>query len=135
MRRRAWQEQRKVVPVHGQYNKFEIERGLSEDKVLKYFEPNGNGWKVKDEIRAMATFKKLNLMSPFDDLGRFHIVFCRNVAIYFTPKDRKKLFNKIANVLEPDGYLITGSTESLTGLCPRLETKRHLRSLYYQLVG
>jgi chemotaxis protein methyltransferase CheR len=57
------------------------------------------------------------------------------VAIYFTLQDRKKLFNKIADVLAPDGYLIIGSTESLTGVCPRFVPKRHLRSVYYQLNG
>jgi len=117
----------------GKYNKFEIERGLSRDKLNKYFTLTGGYWKIKDEIRVMATFRKLNLMLPFAGLGKFDIVFCRNVAIYFTLEDRKKLFNKIADVLEPDGYLIIGSTESLTGVCPRFVPKRHLRSIYYQL--
>lgn len=118
---------------YGQYSKFEIERGLPRDKLLKYFNANGNHWKVKDEIRAMATFKKQNLMESFLGLGRFDIIFCRNVAIYFTLEDRKKLFEKIANSLEGDGYLIIGASESLTGICSRFEPKRHLRSVFYQL--
>ena len=117
----------------GKYNKFEIERGLPRDKLNKYFTLSGGFWKIKDEIRIMANFRKLNLMLPFSGLGKFDIVFCRNVAIYFTLEDRKKLFNKIADILEPDGYLIIGSTESLTGICPRFTPKRHLRSIYYQL--
>ncbi len=117
----------------GKYNKFEIERGLPRDKLNKYFTLSGGFWKIKDEIRIMANFRKLNLMLPFAGLGKFDIVFCRNVAIYFTLEDRKKLFNKIADILEPDGYLIIGSTESLTGVCPRFTPKRHLRSIYYQL--
>jgi len=117
----------------GKYNKFEIERGLARDKLTKYFSSVGQTWKVNDHIRAMANFRKFNLMSPFIGLGKFDIVLCRNVAIYFTLEDRKKLFNKIADVLEPDGYLIIGSTESLTGICPRFIPKRHLRSIFYQL--
>jgi len=117
----------------GKYNKFEIERGLPRDKLTKYFTMVGGYWKIKDEIRAMVTFRKLNLMLPFTGLGKFDVIFCRNVAIYFTLEDRKKLFNKIADVLEPDGYLIIGSTESLTGICPRFVPKRHLRSIFYQL--
>lgn len=116
----------------GKYNQFEIERGLARDKLSKYFTMVGGFWKIKDEIRAMANFRKLNLMLPFAGLGKFDIVFCRNVAIYFTLEDRKKLFNKIADVLEPDGYLIIGSTESLTGICPRFVPQRHLRSIFYQ---
>ena len=119
---------------YGKYNKFEIERGLSPEKLRKYFTLDGNSWKVKDEIRAMASFRKLNLMLPFAGLGKFDIVFCRNVAIYFAMEDRKKLFDKIAGVLEKDGYLIIGSTESLTGICPRFAPQRHVRSIYYQLM-
>ncbi len=117
----------------GKYNKFEIERGLARDKLTKYFTPIGQTWKVSDQLRAMVNFRKFNLMTPFTGLGKFDIVMCRNVAIYFTLEDRKKLFNKIASVLEPDGYLIIGSTESLTGVCPRFIPKRHLRSIFYQL--
>jgi chemotaxis protein methyltransferase CheR len=117
----------------GTYNKFEIERGLPREKLQRYFVPAGGNWKIKDEIRAMASFRRMNLMQPFVGLGKFDIILCRNVAIYFTLADRKKLFNKIADVLQPDGYLIIGSTESLTGVCPRFVPKRHLRSIYYQL--
>ena len=118
---------------NGKYNKFEIERGLARDKLNKYFTVSGQTWKINDQIRSMVNFRKLNLMQPFTGLGKFDIVLCRNVAIYFTLEDRKKLFNKIADVLEPDGYLLIGSTESLTGICPRFIPKRHLRSLFYQL--
>ena len=117
----------------GKFNKFEIERGLARDKLTKYFTVAGQTWKINDQIRAMVNFRKFNLMTPFSGLGKFDIVLCRNVAIYFTLEDRKKLFNKIADVLEPDGYLIIGSTESLTGICPRFIPKRHLRSIFYQL--
>ena len=117
----------------GIYNKFEIERGLPQDKMQRYFSPCGGNWKIKDEIRAMATFRRINLMQPFTGLGKFDIILCRNVAIYFTLADRKKLFNKIADVLAPDGILLIGATESLTGVCARFVPKRHLRSVYYQL--
>lgn len=118
---------------YGEYNKFEIERGLPHAQLQRYFTARGSNWKIKDEIRAMATFQQMNLMKPFTAIGKFDIIFCRNVAIYFTLEDRKKLFNKIADVLEPDGYLIIGSTESLTGVCPRFVPKRHLKSIFYQV--
>ena len=57
----------------GQYNKFEIERGLSRDKLQKYFTAHRDTWKIKAEIRAMASFRKLNLMLPFAALGKFNI--------------------------------------------------------------
>ncbi|MBU0768817.1 MAG: protein-glutamate O-methyltransferase CheR [Proteobacteria bacterium] len=118
---------------YGAYNKFEIERGLSKEKIQKYFIPNGGNWKISNEIRAMVSFAKQNILKPFVGLGKLDIIFCRNVAIYFNLEQRKKLFENIASVLEPDGFLIVGSTESLTGICPIFEPKRYLRTIYYQL--
>lgn len=117
----------------GSYNQFEIERGLERSKLEKYFHLVGNQWKIKDPIRAMVSFRKFNLMAPFTGLGKYDIVFCRNVAIYFNRADRKKLFEKIADILAPDGYLIIGSTESLTGVTTRFAPQRHLRAIIYKL--
>lgn len=117
---------------YGKYNKFEIERGLPKPTLQKHFTLFGDSWKVKDELRAMVNFRKLNLMLPFTGIGKHDIILCRNVAIYFTLQDRKKLFNKLADCLADDGFLIIGSTESLTGVCSRFVPKRHLRSIFYQ---
>ena len=122
-----------VQASYGQYNKFEIERGLASDKLQKYFSPNGDTWKIKDEMRAMANFKKLNLMLPFGALGKFDVIFCRNVAIYFSREDRKKLFDRLADMLDDGGALIIGSSESLTDVSARFEPLRHLRSIFYRL--
>ncbi len=56
------------------------------------------------------------------------MIFCRNVAIYFTERDRISLFGRMERALEPDGYLVIGAMESLNGICPQFESKRHLRS-------
>jgi chemotaxis protein methyltransferase CheR len=118
---------------YGTYNKFEVERGLSKDKLQKYFVPNGGNWRICDEIRTMVSFSKRNILKPLESLGKLDIIFCRNVAIYFNLEDRIKLFENIAGILEPDGYLIVGSTESLTGICNIFEPKKYLRTIYYQL--
>ncbi len=117
----------------GWYNTTEIGRGLSEPLRDKYFVQARNGWQIRDEIRAMASFRHQNLMHDLSPLGRFEIVFCRNVAIYFTNPDKISLFQRIERALEPGGYLLVGAMESLTGLCPQFESKRHLRSVYYQV--
>ncbi|RJQ70938.1 MAG: protein-glutamate O-methyltransferase CheR [Desulfobacteraceae bacterium] len=118
---------------YGIYNKFEIERGLPRECLQRFFSSCGENWKINDEIRSMATFRKINLMESFAGLGKFDIIFCRNVAIYLKLEDRVAIFNRIADALESDGYLIIGSTESLTGVCPRFIPKRHLKSIFYQL--
>jgi chemotaxis protein methyltransferase CheR len=120
---------------YGTFNNFEIERGLGRDKLVKYFVQDKGAWKIRDEVRAMASFKKLNLMDAFNGLGKFDIIFCRNVAIYFTEQERTRLFKKIEGALEPDGYLIIGSTESLSGIAPQFEPQRHIRSVFYQIKG
>ena len=118
---------------YGVFSRMEIERGLTQERLQRNFTSVENGWKIKDEVRGMASFRKLNLMEDFSALGRFDIIFCRNVAIYFTEADKVRLFSKLGKALASDGALIIGSTESLTGLCPQFEAMRYLRSVYYRL--
>ncbi len=118
---------------YGYFSRLELERGMPADKIAKYFVKEGERWKVRDEIRAMATFRTMNLLEPFTFPVPFDLVFCRNVAIYFTESDKTKLFRNIGRCLAKDGALLIGSTESITGLCPEFEPKRYLRSVFYQL--
>lgn len=120
---------------YGVYSKLEMDRGMAPAKVAKYFTLEGEKWKVRDEVRALATFKTMNLLEPFAFPNKFDIIFCRNVAIYFSEQDKVRLFKSIAKVMAPDGYLIIGSTESITGLCPEFEPKRYLRAVFYQFKG
>jgi chemotaxis protein methyltransferase CheR len=117
---------------YGHYTKLEVERGLPPDKVQRHFISDGDRWKIRDEIRALATFRKMNLLEPFAFPAPFDIVFCRNVAIYFTEPDRARLFRSIGRCLAPDGALIIGSTESLAGLCPEFEPQRYMRTVFYR---
>jgi chemotaxis protein methyltransferase CheR len=117
----------------GVFSPIEIGRGLSDAARAKFFLPHPDGWKIRDELRAMVSFRRLNLMEDLSSLGKFDIVFCRNVAIYFNDRDRAALFNRIEQRLESDGALVIGAMESLSGICPQFEPKRHLRSIFYQL--
>lgn len=117
----------------GRYNKLEIDRGFPPDKLSAHFQAEGSNFKVRDSLRALATFKSINLLEPLSFPAKFDIIFCRNVAIYFNESDKIRLYESLAQVLAPDGYLIIGSTESLTGLSRRFVPKRHLRSVFYQL--
>ena len=118
---------------YGKYNQLEVGRGLSPEYLQKYFKPAAGGWRVKDSLRSLATFKAMNLMHPFGPIGPFDIIFCRNVAIYFSVPDKKKLFARMARVLRPQGYLVVGGSESLSGLAPQFESRHYLRGMYYQL--
>jgi chemotaxis protein methyltransferase CheR len=116
----------------GIYSEIEVSRGLTEGILGRHFTRMGDKWKVRDEIRAMAGFKTVNLMEDFSALGRFDVIFCRNVAIYFNDRDRASLFARLEKSLERQGFLIVGAMESLSAVCPQLESKRHLRTIYYQ---
>ena len=118
---------------YGVYNRIELERGLPPEKLNRYFSVVDGGVKVRDDLRAMASFRRLNLFDNISSLGRFDIIFCRNVAIYFLEADKIRLFTKLGNALQSDGALIIGVTESLSGLCPQFEAMRYLRGVYYRL--
>lgn len=118
---------------YGLYNKFEVARGLDPRRVTRYFDKlSEDQYKIKDEVRAMAQFKKMNLMKPFIGLGKFDIILCRNVMIYFTSQNRKKIYENISKVLEPDGYLLIGATESLVNDTDLFASQRYLNSIFYQ---
>jgi chemotaxis protein methyltransferase CheR len=119
---------------YAKYTKLELDRGLTPAQIGAYFQPDGTDFKVRDQIRGMTSFKPINLLEPLPFTTKFDIVFCRNVAIYFSDADKRKLYDGILRVLAPDGYLIIGSTESLTGIAPRFESKRYMRSIFYQLL-
>ncbi len=118
---------------YGLYNQFEVERGLPPHKLRLYFDQVDKGWRIKDELRAMVSFRKQNLFQSIAALGRFDIIFCRNVAIYFSQPDKVKLYEKLGSALAPDGYLLIGAQESLTGITSLFEPQRYLRSIFYQL--
>jgi chemotaxis protein methyltransferase CheR len=117
---------------YAHFSQLELQRGMPPDKLNRYFEPVGDRWKVRDELRALATFRCSSLLKPVIAPASFDIIFCRNVAIYFTEPDRIRLFKNLGRILARHGALIIGATESITGLCPEFEPKRYLRAVYYQ---
>lgn len=117
---------------YAHFSRMELDRGMAAEKLGRHFEIVGDKWKVRDELRATATFRHANLLEPIASPAPFDIIFCRNVAIYFTESDKIRLFRNLGANLAKDGALIIGSTESITGLCPEFESQRYLRSVYYQ---
>ncbi len=117
---------------YAHFSRLELDRGLSPDKLSRYFEAAGERWKVRDELRALATFRRMNLLEPFSFPEPFDIIFCRNVAIYFAEADKIRLFRGLSRCLDRQGALIIGSTESIAGLCPEFVPQRYLRTVFYQ---
>jgi len=98
----------------GEYDRLSIARGLSDQRLRDYFEkPDADTWRVKEALRQRVTFKPLNLQESFVLLGRFDVVFCRNVLIYFSSELKRDILCRIHSVMRPGGYLFLGSSESL----------------------
>lgn len=76
-----------------------------------------DGWyRMAPEVMRMVEFRRVNLIQPFGQLGRFDVIFCRNVMIYFSRQTQAQLVDRFAASLEPGGYLFVGHSESLTGI-------------------
>lgn len=98
----------------GIYSQFEAQRGLPIQMLVKYFQSlPDTSWQIKDNIRAMVQFKTQNLLEEYTSLGKFDLVFCRNVLIYFDDPIKAAITDKMAKLLQPHGVLFLGSTETL----------------------
>jgi chemotaxis protein methyltransferase CheR len=104
------------VARRGEYEMIAIGRGLSPERQKQFFTPSPNGgWQIKPQIKAMVEFKELNLLERYM-LGKFDIIMCRNVLIYFSADLKKDILTRMHGALNPGGYLILGASESLNGL-------------------
>lgn len=114
----------------GVFTQFEARRGVPQAMLRKYFEQSGDHWRVVDEIRRMVEFRHFNLLRHPSPLGRFDVVFCRNVLIYFDRPKRTAALEGIADVLAPDGYLALGGAETVLGLSDRFRVTPNLPGYY-----
>ncbi len=88
--------------VEGQYTQFEVQRGLPISLLMKHFKQNGERWQIDESIRSMVQFKKLNLLDDVTVLGKFDVVFCRNVLIYFDPPTKTMVLDQVARMMPTD---------------------------------
>ena len=76
---------------------------------------DGDGFVMSPAVRSLVSFGELNLMAPWPMKGRFDVIMCRNVAIYFDAATQAKLWKRFADLLTPDGHLMIGHSERLSG--------------------
>jgi chemotaxis protein methyltransferase CheR len=108
---------------------------LSQDWLHKYFQKGQKAWqghyRIKPSLAERVTFKQINLLADYDFSTTFAVIFCRNVMIYFDRPTQEHLVNKLSRHLMPQGFLLVGHAESLTGLSVPL---RCLRPSIYQKI-
>jgi chemotaxis protein methyltransferase CheR len=114
----------------GLFTQFEVQRGLPIQTLMQYFTQQDDHWRISERMRQMITFRKLNLMDPAYNLGKFDIVFCRNVLIYFDTPTKAEVFERIAQSMNPGGFLLLGAAESVIGITQAFETAQDRRGLY-----
>ncbi len=118
---------------NAQYDKLSLARGMSEERLKRYFVQKGDKWEVRPEIRSRVSFRELNLLNNFSALGKFDIVFCRNVLIYFSSELKTDILNRIAKLLSPGGYLFLGGSESPTSYTDAFELVRTPKGVAYRV--
>lgn len=116
----------------GRYDQIAISRGLTDDLRNRYFTQDGKTWKINDPVKKMVHLQKLNLQDSFTSLGSFDLIFCRNVAIYFSDTFKNDLFARIAKALAPEGIFFVGASESLSFYSDLFKMFTHERLVYYK---
>ena len=101
----------------GEYDKMSVMRGLSHERLQAFFDPRGgDNWRIKPAVGGRVDFRSLNLMDSYAGLGKFDIIFCRNVLIYFTADLKRDILRRMHAALKPGGCLFLGSSEGLAGV-------------------
>ena len=114
----------------GIYNQFEVQRGLPVQLLARYFDKLEDCWQLKPEIRNAVQYRSFNLLEEPHALGRFDVVFCRNVLIYFDPPTKQRVLQRIAGLLPSDGFLLLGAAETVLGVSDRFAPLAAERGLY-----
>ena len=105
----------------GTYSQFEIQRGISVAQMLNFFTETKQGWKVADKVLDMTRFEQQNILDFPPMPGRFDLVLCRNVLLYFDPDTRRRAFDRLASATAPDGILMLGAGETVVGQTDKFE--------------
>ena len=118
-----------------EYNRLSLSRGMSEERLKRFFEPAaGELWRVKAPLRERVQVRPLNLLESFVGLGKFDIIFCRNVLIYFSGDLKGSILRRMHEALRPGGYLILGASESLTHAADRFQIVQCNPGIMYKAV-
>ncbi len=115
------------------FSQVEMNRGLPATMLAKYFRRDGMQWELNPDLRAMATFSKLNLIEKWPRLPTMDVVFLRNVLIYFSPETKKSILQNIRKVMARHAVLFLGAAETTMGLDDAFQRVQIENSVFYRL--
>ena len=114
----------------GLYSQFEVQRGLAIQLLLKHFEKKDDMWQASSALRTMVQYKELNLLGDLQSMGKFDVVFCRNVLIYFDQETKTRVLEQISRLLPEDGVLFLGGAETVLGISDEFKPIPGFRGVY-----
>lgn len=117
------------------YSEITLARGLDSKTLSRFFQKTHDGYKLNAEIISKVRFQQFNLLKPFSVLGRFDVIFCRNVLIYFSDEVKLDILNRMTASLEVGGYIFLSSTESMPASIKNFETVRSGKIRYFKKVS
>jgi chemotaxis protein methyltransferase CheR len=117
----------------GVYEDIALARGLTSDRRSRFFDELTGKAQVKEFVRKQVSFQQLNLILSTPSIGKFHVVFCRNVLIYFSDKNKISILERMANIIEPGGYLFLGGSESISRYTTKFEVARYYGGMVFRL--
>lgn len=126
------------VAMAGRYDRISMRRGFVDEwepYKNRYFTTDGAISVVNERIRSRVKFSRFNLQNSFSGLGKFHVIFLRNVAIYFSAEFKRALFEKLFQSLHPGGYLVLGTAETTSGYSKRFEAENFGKAVLYRPKG
>jgi chemotaxis protein methyltransferase CheR len=129
-----WSEPAIARARAGRYTQFEIQRGLSTPRMIRWFDEAGGGeagdWIARPELLRHVQFRRGNLLVDAPPAGQFDAIFCRNVLLYFAAPARRAVLTRLAGALKPDGVLVLGAGETVIGQSEAFQPSARLRGLY-----
>jgi len=114
----------------GRYTQFEIQRGLSVRRMMRWFDTVDGEWVAHAGLTRLVSFRRMNLVADPLPIGRFDVILCRNVLLYFPPDLRRKVLARLAQALRPDGVLVLGAGETVIGQTDAFRPSQRFRGLY-----
>lgn len=117
----------------GLYGKRALMR-LSPELVERYFDREGEAWRLAEEVRDSVAFTPVNLVVPAETRaqGVFDVIFCRNMLIYFDEESRRLAAENLFECLRPGGFICLGHTESMSRISSLFDVRRFADAIVYQ---
>jgi chemotaxis protein methyltransferase CheR len=112
------------------FSQFEIQRGLSMHRMVKWFAPDGADWVADRALSLRIQYRQHNLVAEPPPPGGFDVVLCRNVLLYFDSAVRRQVFDRLAGAVRPGGLLVLGAGETVIGQTHIFQPSSEWRGFY-----